>query len=118
MSRYVASISSKWEDFTDKHRIIREEIEAKIKRFLVGEKQNPIAIRGPIGQGKTQLLYHVFTFVWENGGIAFYATLDQLLPDAETTASNFAEKIDSQISECVKELDSGEIDQIPFLLRK
>jgi hypothetical protein len=114
MSRYVASISSKWEDFTDKHKMIREEIEKKICSFLKGEKPNPIAIRGPIGQGKTQLLYHIFTFVWKNGGIAFYTTLDQLLPDNEITPSNFADKIDSQINDCVKKLDSGAVDQIPF----
>jgi flagellar biosynthesis chaperone FliJ len=114
MPRYVASISSRWEDFTDRHKMIREEIEKKVLAFLDGERPNPIAIRGPIGQGKTQLLYHIFTFVWKNGGVAFYTTLDQLLPDIETTASSFANKIDSQIEECVGKLRLGAFDQIPF----
>jgi len=115
MSRYVASIYLKWEDFTDRHKMIREEVEEKVNRFLKGEKPNPIAIRGPIGQGKTQLLYHIFTFVWKNGGIAFYTTLDQLLPDKEITASVFANEIDFKINDCIKKLTTGEIDKIPFL---
>ena len=79
MSRYVATLNTDWEDFTEKHKEIREEIEGKLKDFLEGKKPNPIAIRGPIGQGKTQLLYRAFRFVWENGGIAFYTTLDKLI---------------------------------------
>jgi hypothetical protein len=114
MQRYVASISAKCEDFTSKHKDVREEIEKKVKEFLEGGKPNPLAIRGPIGQGKTQLLYHVFSFVWENGGIAFYTTLDRLLPDVETTASGFAEQIDLLINQCVENLNLRGIDQIPL----
>ncbi len=114
MQRYVASISTKWENFTNEHKDRKEEIEKKIKGFLEGEKPNPLAIRGPVGQGKTQLLYHIFNFVWGNGGIAFYTTLDRLLPDIETTASGFAERIDLLINQCIEGLNSRRIDQILF----
>jgi hypothetical protein len=115
MERYVASISANWEDFTSRHKEVREEVENKVKEFLEGGRPNPLAIRGPIGQGKTQLLYHVFSFVWENGGIAFYTTLDRLLPHVETTASGFAEQIDVVINQCLEKLNSRAIDEIPLL---
>ncbi|MCL0094291.1 hypothetical protein M1N58_00105 [Dehalococcoidales bacterium] len=107
-----------WQDFTVAHRKIREEIERKIAAFLKGENPTPLAIRGPIGQGKTQLEYHAFKVAWDSGGVAFYATLDQLLPEKEMAASSFAEHIDNLIDQCRRKLDSGALDQIPFLTKE
>lgn len=115
MSRYVATLDTPWEDFTGKHKEIREEVEKKLKDFIEGKKPNPIGIRGPIGQGKTQLLYSAFKFVWENGGIAFYTTLDKLIPQKETTATDLAQQLDSDISQCVAKLKVEQIEGIPFL---
>jgi len=115
MLRYVASLDAQWNDFTEKHKEIREEIERKLRDYLQGGRPNPIAIRGPIGQGKTQLLYEVFKFVWKNGGIAFYATLDKLLPEKDITATEFAQKIDADIADRIEKLKVGRIEEIPFL---
>lgn len=118
MSRYVATIDTKWEDFTEKHKEIREEVEEKSKDFLEGKRPNPIAIRGPIGQGKTQLLYHIFEFVWRNGGMAFYTTLDKILPEKETTASDFAQQLDFGINQSVEKLKAGQIEEVPFFTKE
>jgi len=114
MPRYVATIDTVWEDFTEKHKEIREEVERKLRDFLEGRKPNPVAIRGPIGQGKTQLLYSIFKFVWENGGIALYTTLDKLLPEKETTASDFAQQLNLSINQAIEKLKAGQIMEIPF----
>jgi hypothetical protein len=120
MSRYVAALDIEWEYFTDKHREIWEGedgnggIKRRIEDFINGQQPNPIAIRGPIGQGKTQLLYTAFKFVWLNGGIAFYTTLDKILPDISTTAANFAQQIDFAIKDCIAKLQGGHIKGIPF----
>ena len=121
MSRYVASLDTEWEFFTEQHKKIwhgSEDViglESVLRGFITGSKPNPIAIRGAIGQGKTQLLYKIFKFVWENGGISFYTTLDMLIPETETTATDFAQQIDTKIKQCVESFKSGEIKQIPFL---
>lgn len=121
MSRYVASLDTEWEFFTEQHKRIWYGIEDSIgvegvlRNFLTGNKSNPIAIRGAIGQGKTQLLYKIFKFVWENGGISFYTTLDRLLPETETTATDFAQQIDAKIKQSIESFKSKEVRQIPFL---
>lgn len=115
MSKYVASIFTDWEDYTDRHKVIRECIESKVSDFIDGKKVNPLAIRGAIGQGKTQLLYHAFRFAWNKGCVVFYTTLDKLIPEQEMSSSEFAEYIDSLIDENIKMLNSGVIDKTTFL---
>ena len=115
MLRYVATLDTQWNDFTEKHKKIREKIERDLGDYLRGGRPNPIAIRGPIGQGKTQLLCEAFKFVWKNGGIAFYTTLDKLLPEKDINATDFAQKIDSHIVDCIEKLKVERIEEIPFL---
>ena len=95
MSRYVALLETEWEFFTEQHKKIwhgSEDViglESVLRGFITGNKPNPIAIRGAIGQGKTQLLYKIFKFVWENGGISFYTTLDMLIPESVVIEKTF-----------------------------
>lgn len=121
MSKYVATIDTEWEYFSEKHKEIWEGsadvegIEKKLRNFLAGGKVNPIAIRGPIGQGKTQLLYTIFKFVWRNSGIALYATLDKLIPESETTAVAFADLLNSAAEQSIDKIRAGRHDEIPLL---
>ncbi|MCL4436350.1 MAG: hypothetical protein M1503_03170 [Thaumarchaeota archaeon] len=115
MSRYVASINLQWQDYTERHKEVRNYLEQRIKEYLDGKKVNPIAIRGGIGQGKTQLLYHAFRYTWENGGIALYTTLDRLLPQQDLPPNTFAEHVDTLVQEELVKFQTGSISTMVLL---
>lgn len=97
MVRYVASLDSEWLDYSDFQKHVRIELEQSISNFFSGKRVNPIALRGGIGQGKTQLLYHIFKHTYSESGIAIYTTLDKLLPKEHMGPDQFSKYFDNLI---------------------
>ena len=116
MVLYTASLEQNWQDFTEKHKKIREEIENRINSFLKGNPQNLIAIWAPFRQGKTQLLYNLFKFIWENNGISFFTNLENIIPKEEMGASEFKDYLEKELLEnSIQHLKNNEINEIIIL---
>lgn len=74
---YVADPETKWVPLSELHVKYMERIEEYLSRYIQGEKNVPkIAIVGPYGQGKTQLLFHILSKAFDRGGIALYTHAD------------------------------------------
>lgn len=115
MALYEASIDKVWTDFTDTHATIRKNLETPIERFINGEKQNLFALWGPYGQGKTQLMYHLFAHSWEKGGVALFTKLEKLLPGDEMGSDEFKNHIKTLAKQTIIEIKSGKIDDTDLL---
>lgn len=103
---YEAALDQKFEELTEKHKTIKSQLEKALSQYLKNKKGKPVTIQGPYGSGKTQLLYHLFKFIWGNGDIGIYTHLERIIPSQDVGPSEYAEYL--------KELMSKEID----LLRK
>jgi len=103
---YEADLDQEYETLTKKHEIIKSQLEKALSQYLKKRKGKPAMIQGPYGSGKTQLLYHLFKFTWENGGVGIYTHLEKIIPAQETGPSKYADYL--------KELMNREVD----LLRK
>lgn len=70
----------KWQDISDEHKGIREQLEVSLNNFLFS-KDNvpPRAIVGAYGSGKSELILWEFRKVWESGKPALFAKLEELL---------------------------------------
>lgn len=101
-----ADLDQEYETLTKKHKTIKDDLETNLSSYLKEKKAEPVTIQGPYGSGKTQLLYHLFKFTWEKGGIGIYVHLEKIIPSQEMGASGYADYL--------KELLNKEID----LLRK
>ncbi len=126
MVLFEASIDKEWEDFTKSsdftesheisHEMIRQNLENPIKEFISGKKQDLFALWGPYGQGKTQLMFHLFKYTWRNGGIALFTKLEKLLPKGEMKGSDqFKEYIENLIKNSIIKIKNGEIDEVDLL---
>jgi len=115
MALYEASIDKDWKDFTDIHATIRKNLEKPIEKFISGEKQNLFALWGPYGQGKTQLMYHLFKYSWEKGGIALFTKLEKLLPEDEMGSDEFKNYIETLVKQTIIKIKSGKIDDTDLL---
>lgn len=91
MISYEADLDQEYEALTEKHETKKRQLEAALSQYLEGKNVKPVTIQGPYGSGKTQLLYHLFKFTWENGGIAVYVHLEDLIPTYEMGAAGYAE---------------------------
>jgi len=99
---YEADLDQEYETLTKKHGIIKSQLEKALSQYLRKRKGKPAAIQGPYGSGKTQLLYHLFKFTWENGGVGIYTHLEKIIPAQETGPSEYADYL--------KELIDREVD--------
>lgn len=126
MTLYEASIDKEWEDFTNSgdfaeaheisHEAIRKNLEIPIKEFINDERQDLFALWGPYGQGKTQLMYHLFKYAWKNGGIALFTKLERLLPKDEMGGSDqFKEYIEKLVKESITKIKNSEIYEVDLL---
>lgn len=126
MALYEASIDKEWEDFTNSgdfaeaheisHEAIRKNLEIPIKEFINDERQDLFALWGPYGQGKTQLMYHLFKYAWKNGGLALFTKLERLLPKDEMDGSDqFKEYIEKLVKESITKIKNSEIDEVDLL---
>jgi len=115
MALYEASIDKDWTDFTDIHATIRKNLEEPIEKFISGEKQNLFALWGPYGQGKTQLMYHLFKYSWEKGGIALFTKLEKLLPEDDMGSDDFKNHIETLIKQTIIKIKNGKIDDADLL---
>ena len=115
MTLYEASIDKHWTDFTDAHKTIRKNLEKPIEKFISGEKQNLVALWGPYGQGKTQLMYHLFKYSWEKNGIALFTKLEKLLPDDKMGSDGFKDNIETLVKQNITKIRNGKIDDADLL---
>ena len=76
---YEASLDGEWLPLSEQHRKQLENLDEILSTYLGGSRDVPaIAIVGPYGQGKTQLLFHVFRSVLKQGGVAIYTHADRI----------------------------------------
>lgn len=83
-----ASIHRKWEDFTDFHKEARNHSEEELDSYFRGLKGEDIEthsliISGGFGSGKTQLIFHLLKYSWENKIPALFVDLKRLIANIE-----------------------------------
>ena len=91
----------KWQDISDEHKGIREQLEESLNNFL-SSKDNvpPRAIVGAYGCGKSELMLWEFRKVWECGKPALFTNLGELLK--QLPASLKPEELVQELSRITK----------------
>lgn len=105
---YEAELDREYKTLTRKHKTIKSDLEAALSGFFQERKGKPISIQGPYGSGKTQLLYHLFKFTWDNGGIGIYTHLEKLIPPQEMASSEYVDYLKDLLNQEVQLLHKGE----------
>lgn len=106
-SSYEAELEREYRGLTKKHEDIKQELEKGISFYLRENKGKPYTIQGPYGSGKTQLLYHLFRFVWGKGAVGIYTHLEKLIPQDEMAAADYVNYLKGIVDEEVQSLRSG-----------
>jgi hypothetical protein len=107
MLDYGAHYETPWLDLSDRHKMVRTKIEENLLKFLKGNHVPNVAIAGPYGQGKSQLLLHLMRLALENNGLPIYTHATNLLGLVEQgmDAAQFARRIKIAIEEEIKALN-------------
>jgi len=108
MVSYEADIDREYEALTERHKTIKHQLETTLSSYLNGDKVKPVTIQGPYGSGKTQLLYHLFKFTWEKGGVGVYTHLEKIIPNRDMGASDYADYLGALLKKEVDLLKKGE----------
>lgn len=104
---YEADLDQEYITLTDKHKNIKDELEKAILEYLETGKSKPVTVQGPYGSGKTQLLYYLFKFTYEKGGIGIYTHLEKIIPPEEMKPSEYADYLRDLVNEEVRLLKEG-----------
>ena len=81
---YIADLGTEWVPLSVLHQKFAERMEDYVSQYLSGNRGTPrIAIVGPYGQGKTQLLFHILKKTLEKGGVPFYTHADLVVKSIE-----------------------------------
>jgi len=108
MVSYEADIDQEYEDLTEKHKVIKSQLEETLKQYIKNGKGNPVTIQGPYGSGKTQLLYHLFKVSYEKGCVGIYTHLEKIIPrDKEMGPQEYAEYLKGVVNREVQILKEG-----------
>ena len=107
MISYEADIDKEYEILTERHKTIKSQLETVLSSYLKTGKVKPITIQGSYGSGKTQLLYYLFNFTWKNGGIGIYTHLEEIIPNREMGASDYADYLKEMLNKEVDLLRDG-----------
>lgn len=111
---YEASIETEWLPLSDQHEAYLKQIDAYVGALSKGNKNVPrIAVVGPYGQGKTQLLFHIMKLTFQNGGTAIYTHADRIVrlierkigPDGAILPSELPPLLKEAILDDLKNLD-------------
>jgi hypothetical protein len=107
MLDYRAHYETEWRDLSERHKVVRTKIEENLLQFIKGKHVPNVAIAGPYGQGKTQLLLHLMRLALENGGLPIYTHATNLLRLAEQDmdAAKFADTIKQAVKDEIKALN-------------
>ncbi|MFH1963308.1 MAG: hypothetical protein ABIJ30_10640 [bacterium] len=81
--RYTATPKDvQWQDLSKQHKDVRERLKMFLEEFIRGNSVPPIAIVGPYGSGKSELMCWGFREVWKEYKIpAFMVHLEKLLKE-------------------------------------
>lgn len=91
----------KWQDISDEHKGVREQLEESLTKFLSSKDDvPPRAIVGAYGSGKSELMLWEFRKVWENRKSALFAKLEELLK--ELPASLNPDELTQELSKFTK----------------
>ncbi len=106
---YEADLDQKYETLTERHGNIKRDLEAELSLYLKEKKATkPITIQGPYGSGKTQLLYHLFKFTWENGGVGIYTHLEKIIPIDGMGSESYADYLNELLNKEIDLIRKGE----------
>ncbi len=105
---YEADLDQEYEDLTEKHKTIKAQLEKAIYQYLKDRNAKPATIQGPYGSGKTHILYHLFKFCWNNGGVGIYTHLEKIIPPQEMGSLEYAEYLKKLVQEEIQLLKNGD----------
>lgn len=110
---YEASLDGEWLPLSEQHRKQLENLDEIISTYLGGSRDIPaIAIVGPYGQGKTQLLFHVFRSVLKQGGVAVYTHADRIIKLIEQRVGENGKVLPSDLPNFIIETIWAELGNI------
>ena len=100
---YEAGIEGEWRALSGQHERYLEQIGAYIDELSKGNTGIPrLAVVGPYGQGKTQLLFHIMKVVSDKGGLAVYTHADCILKLIERQCGPDGSILPSDLPQLVK----------------
>lgn len=105
---YEAELVREYQELTERHKTIKHDLEDALSAYLNEKRGKPVTIQGPYGSGKTQLLYHLFKYVWGKGGISIYTHLEKIIPDHEMASADYANYLKELLDQEVQLLQKGE----------
>lgn len=105
---YEADLDQEYEGLTEKHKTIKAQLEKAISQYLKDKKGKPATIQGPYGSGKTQILYYLFKYCWDNGGVGIYTHLEKIIPAKEMGPLDYAEYLKKLVKEESQLLANGD----------
>ena len=108
ITNYEADLDLEFQPLTEKHQIIKSTLHNSLLSYIKAGKTKPISIQGPYGSGKTQLLYDLFKFAWDNGAIAIYTHLERIIPGNEMGASGYASYIGEILNKEIQNLRNSQ----------
>jgi len=105
-----ASPEKSWDrNLSPQHDEIYSDIFSSIQNVAQGSTEDPRAIVGPYGSGKTQLLYEAFNISWEEAQIpALYTDAESILRGFEASDSNdITAWLSDRVRDQVAQLNEG-----------
>ncbi len=112
----TATPTATWEtEYTDEHKRIKDTVIGNIESVAEGGQEDPLAVVGPYGSGKTQLLYEAFQIAWKQGIPALYTDARTLFREfEEADESGIEEWLEDRIQEQVHSIrDTNQADWLP-----
>lgn len=101
---YDAAIETEWLPLSDQHAAYLKQIDTYVGELSKGNKNVPrIAVVGPYGQGKTQLLFHIMKLTFKNGGCAIYTHADRIVKLIERECGQDGSILPSELPALLRE---------------
>ena len=110
---YEATLDAEWLPLSELHKKHLQHLEEILSLYLKGDRNIPaVAVVGPYGQGKTQLLFHIFKRIIEGGGISVYTHADRIIKLINQKGGANTKVLPSDLPKYLKEAMLEEIQNI------
>jgi len=110
---YEATLGAEWSPLSEQHKKHLHHLEEILSAYLKGNRDIPaVAVVGPYGQGKTQLLFHIFKRIIEGEGISVYTHADRIVKLINQKVGKNNKVLPSDLPKYLKETMLEEVKNI------
>lgn len=110
---YEATLDAEWLPLSEQHKKHLQHLEEILSAYLKGNRNVPaVAVVGPYGQGKTQLLFHILKSVIAGGGLPVYTHADRIIKLLNEKVGKDTRVLPSDLPKYLKEAMLKELKNI------